>query len=283
MDKKEFFFRQIAKTHKKNYENYIVTGLVHRLNNPNIKFITQQHVDRPEGGRALTDLYFPQIDLHVEIDEEHHKNQVTEDRARDLDIVTATSHQIVHVDATKSIESINSRITEIVDIIRYKISKYQVEGLFFPWDIDAEYDPQTYIKLGYIDLKDKVAFRTSKDACNCFGHNYKGFQRGGTTHPKEEGKFIWFPKLYKNDDWDNSISYDGKTIKEKKNTDNDTFIKNSLESKGWFTRIVFSHVRGPLGDVMYRFQGEFKVDVQASQKEKAIIYQRTATRVKTYE
>jgi len=35
-----------------------------------------------------------------------------------------------------------------------------------------------YIEIGYIDVNDDVAFRRIFEACNIFGHNYKGFQRG---------------------------------------------------------------------------------------------------------
>ncbi len=39
MTKKEFIVRQLAKTNKKNYENYVVTGIVHRLGDPQVKFV----------------------------------------------------------------------------------------------------------------------------------------------------------------------------------------------------------------------------------------------------
>ena len=58
MTKKEFIVRQLAKTNKKNYENYVVTGILHRLADPQVKFVTQQHITRPGGKRALTDMYF---------------------------------------------------------------------------------------------------------------------------------------------------------------------------------------------------------------------------------
>ncbi|WP_188383770.1 hypothetical protein [Ornithinibacillus halotolerans] len=35
-------------------------------------------------------------------------------------------------------------------------------------------------------------------SANVFGHSYKGFQRGGTTHPYHGETMIWFPKLFPN-------------------------------------------------------------------------------------
>jgi len=71
MDKKEFIIRQLARTSNKKYEAYVVNRIVHLLDDISIKFITQQYVTRPEG-RALTDLFFPQFNLHVEVDEGQH-------------------------------------------------------------------------------------------------------------------------------------------------------------------------------------------------------------------
>ncbi len=114
MDKKEFVIRQLARTKSKKYEQYVVTRIVHLLNDLDIKFVTQQYVKRPDGV-ALTDLYFPQISLHIEVDEEHHKANFKADQLREADIVNATNHEIIRVDVSKSIEEINGAISAIVE------------------------------------------------------------------------------------------------------------------------------------------------------------------------
>ena len=68
LDKKEYIIRQLARTKNKKYEQYVVSRIVHRLNMDDVKFVTQQYVSKPTG-RALTDLFFPQIKLHIEVDE----------------------------------------------------------------------------------------------------------------------------------------------------------------------------------------------------------------------
>ena len=75
MDKKEYIIRQLGRTKNKKYETYVVTRIIHLLNDFTIKFVTQQYVTRPEG-RALTDLYFPQFGVHIEVDEVHHFHDV---------------------------------------------------------------------------------------------------------------------------------------------------------------------------------------------------------------
>ena len=125
MDKKEYIIRQLGRTKNKKYEAYVVTRIIHLLNDFNIKFVTQQHVNRPTG-RALTDLFFPQMKLHIEVDEAHHKNTKNKeaDIVREADIINATGHKPVeHIDVTKTLEVINTRIDQIVSMIKKEKEK----------------------------------------------------------------------------------------------------------------------------------------------------------------
>lgn len=280
MDKKEYIIRQLARTKNKKYEAYVVTRIIHLLNDFSIKFITQQYIARPEG-RAQTDLYFPQFDFHVEVDEGHHFNQVNieADKIREADIINATGHEIWRIDVTKHFNEINDQI----DIVVNKIKNMR-QSSFIPWDIDSEFDPAIYIKLGYIDVKDSVAFKTIKDACNCFGHNYTGYQRAVAAHP-DDNIMLWFPKLFPNGEWDNQISPDEEVITEQ----NKDKVKarqhilshvNNKASK--HQRIVFAKVKGSLGEVLYRFRGQYQLDVKNSNEETGLIWRRIKTQVKTY-
>ena len=109
MNKLEFICRQLSRAENKTFEHYVVTRIWHLLNDTDLKFITQQYVVRPEG-RALTDMYFPQLHKHIEIDEGHHKKQIESDKLREADIINATGHTIFRVDVTKTIDEINEEI-----------------------------------------------------------------------------------------------------------------------------------------------------------------------------
>ena len=128
MTKREYVIRQIAKTNKKNYENYVVTRIYHLLNRTDVKFVTQQYVNRPEG-HALTDMYFPQIKLHVEIDEPFHKKQIGFDIHRETDIIQATDHHISRIKITDDLDSINSQIKILIDQISAKIKLTEAETI----------------------------------------------------------------------------------------------------------------------------------------------------------
>ena len=64
--------------------------------------------------------------------------------------------------------------------------------------------------------------------------------------------------------------------------DNAEFINENLGKPDEYRRLVFARVRGPLGDVMYRFKGLYEIDVEKSRRTMTITYRRTARRVRTY-
>lgn len=278
MDRLNYVTRQLARAQKKRFENYVVTRIWHLLNDLEIKFVTQQYVVRPTG-RALTDMYFPQFGIHIEVNEAYHLSQQEQDRLRKADIVNATNHKILDIDTSNGIKDLNKRIDEIVSILKEK-SKHDS---FKPWDIEKEQNPQTHIDKGCINVNDDVAFKYSYLAANCFGHTYKGYQKGGTKHPIEKNTKIWFPKLYRNDGWNNQISDDENTIVEI--SEKSDVIKSHIDSvieENLNKRIVFARVKSPLGDVMYRFKGKYELDKKATSYQNGLIWKRVSSEVKTY-
>jgi len=286
MDKKEYIIRQLGRAKNKKYEAYVVTRIIHLLDDFSVKFVTQQYVSI-SGGRALTDLFFPQFGLHIEVDEGQHftNANIEADKIREADIINATGHQILRVDVTKKFEEINDQIDKIIEKI--KSLKLEKADSFIPWNIDSEFSHKTYIDLGYIDVSDNVAFKTIKDACNCFGHNYLGYQRAGASHPDPD-IMLWFPKLFPNGEWDNQISDDENTITER-NEDNEkakehvlSHLNDKDKEKHKRKRIVFAKVKGNLGNTLYRFRGLYELDTHNSNEKTGLIWKRILTRVDTY-
>ncbi len=280
MNKLDFISRQFSRAQKKRFEHYVVTRIWHLLNDLSIKFVTQQYVSRPNG-RALTDMFFPQLQLHIEIDEGHHKKQIEWDKLREADIINVTGHEVLRVDVTQNIEAINNEISQIVEHIKLKKSNTHD---FKNWDIEAELNPKTYIDKGFIDLNDDCAFRTMVDAANCFGNNYKpkGIWTGGAGHGKDIGKIIWFPKLYKNGEWNNSINNDETEIREISEIPENAKLHIDHVLKDNRTRIVFARVKSPLGDIMYRFKGEYELDRNRTNYTDGLLWRRVSEQVKTY-
>jgi very-short-patch-repair endonuclease len=281
MTKLEFVAKQLAKSQTKKYEHYVVYRIWHRLDNLTIKPITQQFVSRPSG-RAVTDLFFPQFNIHIEVDEKHHKRQIDADQSREADIISATGHEVLHVDVTQPIEEINNSVEMIIDRLLSEASHIE----FIPWDLEKEMDPLTYIRLGYLDVADNVAFGTIAEAATCFGRDYRnGMQQSYFPHPSEDTTKLWFPRLYPNADWNNQLSADENVITyasfnpDRRHAHIDEMI---ADAHNFPTRIVFARVIDPLGARVYKFKGSYQFDFDATNYDDGIILNRIATRVDTY-
>lgn len=118
--KQRYLYRMFSHhTKDKEMENYVVNAIWARLDDLNVKPVTQQYVRRPNG-YALIDLYFPQINYGVECDEAYHKDNTLKDAAREIDLQTALSAcsedglTIRRVDATLDADALHARIREIV-------------------------------------------------------------------------------------------------------------------------------------------------------------------------
>lgn len=280
-DKAEYIKGMLARTDHKSWENYVITRIWHKLDRLDVKLVTQQYVIRPNG-YAKVDLFLPQINMFIEIDEPHHKHEIIidKDKIREKDVINVTNNQIIRIDCDNTIEKINQNIDNLVLKIRKRIRE-QSES-FVPWNIAEENDPQTYIKKGKISLKDNVPFRTCKEVCNCFGYNFKGFQHGIVKHPLKSDTYIAFPKLYPHGEWLNEISKDGNVIRES-NKDQ----KKNLESiRVWLGDprniwIVFAQGKDALGIMRYRFKGVFKLNRKKTEKEQRAVWEKISDDVDT--
>lgn len=61
LDELTYYARLLTKLRNKKYEFYVVSRIIHLLNDTEIQFTTQQLVRKEDGGRYLIDLYFPQF------------------------------------------------------------------------------------------------------------------------------------------------------------------------------------------------------------------------------
>lgn len=285
MDYSEYVIKSLSKIKHKSWELYVVSRIVHSLpSNGSIMFVCQQCVQRPQR-LALTDIFFPQFELHVEIDEEHHSTptQEKEDALRLRDIVNVTSHEVRRIKAYGgSLEEVNQQVDDLIEYILKKSRKIDLE----PGKYENRYAVQPHRDHGGIDTKTGATFRYIKDVKQLWG--YQGWHRQGSgawNVPEEDGVekcCVWFPKLYKNEHWDNQLSADGKTITERQIKEKYTRITDidGSESKFPHRRYCFAHSRNELGATMYRFVGVFLLDVAKSNEAKYSVYQRVSTEVK---
>lgn len=293
---KEYIILQLGRTEKKNYENYCLTRIYHLLNRSDVQFITQQMLKRENKNIALADLYLPQLDIWIEVDEGHHLNQSEDDIKRTKEVLKIESkknhfEEIINVKhephriliKNKSLEEINEQIDKIVEIIKKKIFILEKTNSFEPWKVVYE-KPEHYIKKGYLDVIDKPAFRTIQEVSELFNKNYKGTQRCSFEDKLGSKIRVWCPKLKFDEsdkgEWDNFITSDGKTIYESSSIKKFDLQKRiTLYEQGYTTRYVFAKFRDSSGTDMYRFRGIFKLNVAKTKQKKESVWEKVKERI----
>lgn len=262
--KRDYLYRMFSHhTRDKEKENYVVNAIWARLDDLNIKPVTQQYVRRTNG-YALIDLYFPQINYGIECDEAYHQDNTLRDSEREIDLMSVLSScsedglVIRRVDATQSVEALHDRIREIVNEIRSLVAKQG--GRLEPWLSPDERWAQ-FKERGSLCVEDVFSFEKIADICEkCFGKP-KDYKIQRCFFKVGDNTMLWCPKLaIKQPDgtakaqsrgWVNELSEDWSVITEYNE-------KTSGEVRyPQRPRITFAKSKNERGENAYRFIGIF--------------------------
>ena len=286
--KLDYMARLFRSIRNKRFESYAIQRIWHQLDDDRVQFVTQQYFKRKDGGYALADLYLPQINMVVEIDEGQHTDPGNEilDAIRSQQIQSVNNAEIQRIpicidrekDKWHTMAEVNNRISEIVALIKQRIE--EKGDNFSPWSGDDMLSPEYHIKKGYLAVSDNDYVRNIDDAATIFSTKaiHKGFLRaGGFDVPRKSGWIVWLPSV-NNKRWNNSLSDDGLTIREypsdaKKRSDH---VKGTITKNE--TRITFFREKDALGFIFYKFVGVFKINKELSQQENKSVWERCADR-----
>lgn len=273
----EYISKLFEKTSKKRIETYVISRLWHLLSDLDIKFVPQQYVKRNNEKYALTDLYLPQIGMHIEINEPAHydsEEHIEIDNKRKKEIEYKTNHIVRVIDCRESLENIHKQIDDIIFEIRERTNQHKINGIFVPWENDSEFLPDYHKNKGYLKVQEQPSLRTIDDICALFNVKVpmRGYlRRGSTMHPIEKDIEIWWPNA-SNRLWENQISEDGTTIFERHRD-----IEKRKDHVAWvvnqdYRRAVFLCDRDILGFTFYRFKGIFSIDKVLTQPGNGIVW-----------
>ena len=284
----EYILRSLSKIRHKTWEYFVISRIIHKLDDPDIEFVTQQLVRRPDGSRALTDLFFPQFNLHLEIDESHHFEpsdsgetdslmRVLTDSLREQDIVDQTGNEIVRIGvfnltdgSEKPLSTISAVTDRFVQRLQLERRAQEAKGAFIPWDFDRRFDPARIIAKGKISIADNVLFRLQIDAMKCFGFTGAGWMKGAWRIPDSSGDWLWFPRLFEHDMWNNELCDGGRVINERARSEpklNEKARESLKKQRTDLAKdphrniIVFSKAKDALGNRLLRYVGTFKANL----------------------
>ena len=286
ISKDEYLLRNFSKITHKKWELFVITRILHLVNDPDIEYICQQYVNPPNSNKYyLTDLCFPSLKLYCEIDEGQHasKDHINDDKIRQREILDATDWKEYRIrvydknDHSKgrALNEVISEIDEFVNYIKNRKKEFESKsGKKITWDYETKFSPQPHIDKGYVDVKDNVVFLYHKDALRLFGYKGKHFQRA-YWRVKGFNQAVWFPKLYDNIPWKNVLADDSSKIIQER------YINGKISEYPLPTneeRIVFAHYKNVLGQTVYKFYGKFQVDWENTNSF-TNIFKRSATRI----
>jgi len=131
------------------------------------------------------------------------------------------------------------------------------------------------IKSGSLSVRERVPFHDHLEVGRLFGRKYKGHQ--SAVIRVDEVTEIWFPKMYANGDWNNSLSPDGEVIA-MRHVEGGSY-SDVMETEPIRKYVItFGHIKPPSGARYYQFLGVFEGAPQLSDSTKWI-YRRVSDTV----
>jgi very-short-patch-repair endonuclease len=274
-----YLAKTLSRTKRKDYENYVINAIWNRVGNLDLKPVSQQYIDRKDEneGHYFIDLYFPQLNLAIEVDEPPHAGKEGNDKERELAIIDVirqrrkqgtTFKRIVLYDRNEGDEKIHWRelsdVEQQIDVLVHEIKSMIAVK---PLEPVVELSPKEYYReRTAITIDDPCDFSTINEACNTlFGTNYqsqgpkKVYFTPNTFKEMGLGNYkVWFPKLViagkaASKGWKNQMTPDGKEIWEVNEKPGSKPMMDFVE------RVTFARYKDPItGAFRYKFMGVFK-------------------------
>lgn len=275
--KLDYITRLFRKIRNKRFEAYIIQRIWDLLNDDSVRFVTQQYFRRNDAGEyALTDLYLPQINMIVEIDEGQHlaTEDIDTQRSEDIKCIKAVKgvriERITLYDRNTAkaftMAEVHQQIDAVVKMIKESVA--QLGDDFVPWD-DNLWTPEYYKRKGYFRVTDNDYIKNIDDAATVFNTNakHRGYLRAaGFDVPNKENMMVWCPAK-NNKQWANElIEEEDKTFIHEYNLNTRKrreHVKKHVAKKGE-TRITFFREKDDLGFNFYKFVGVYQIDKQKS-------------------
>lgn len=138
--KYDHLIKQIHRTAYKPHECFIISALLHEDKFKDLLPLTQHYVKRTDNKYALIDLFYPQINLAIEIDEPHHNKSSENDGIRQSDVEKYLKCDFVRIKISES------KILEQIEKLKIKISNL-IDANKNSWKVWEEPKKQSIVTL----------------------------------------------------------------------------------------------------------------------------------------
>lgn len=269
--------QMLAKLAHKPTESYVISRIWHRLDDIRVRFVLQQYVKR-EKGYALADLYLPQLNMIVEVNEEYHETdeQKLRDAIRNAEVTDATKADLFVIKASGDLDEIHKQVDDIVAEIRKRISE-QGEN-FLPCDYSiTRSTPEYYKSRGYFKVSTEDWLTNVDDIATVFGTKpkHRGFLRAAAVAvPNKPDEIVWWPQL-NHKVWSNELSEDGRYIYEynkKSEEERAKHIAQWINSKQKRITFMKHFAYGVLE--AYDFVGVFQINPELTKEKNMSVWER---------
>jgi len=299
LTKEEYILKSLSKIKHKKWELFVITRILHKLDDPDIEFVCQQYINIKGDSHHLADLCFPSLKLYYEIDEAQHDEEEHKEKdkkrtekilkvskeyenklkqretleALDWKMERIRVHDTSRSDKNRDIKEVVDEVDQFVERIKERKKEFEKKlNKKIVWDFEKKYDPQRYIEQGFINVDDNVVFNYIKDCLKLFGYTSDNHLQGAwwEVGTRKLNHAVWLPKLYINKDWQNSIEDNGETIVEIVKKEELQLSELRNPNKPIRDRIVFAHYKNIFGQTVYKFYGLYFTDMEASTERKHI-------------
>lgn len=269
--------QMLAKLSNKPTESYVISRIWHRLDDMRVRFILQQYVKRPSG-YALADLYMPQLNMIVEINEGYHEDdeQKKRDTIRNKEVQDATKADIFIIKASGELEEIHKQVDEIVAEIRKRVK--ELGENFLPCDYSiTRSTPEYYKSRGYFKVSTEDWLTNVDDIAAVFGTKpkHRGYLRAsGVAVPGKTDEIVWWPQQ-NHRIWNNELSKDGMYIYEynkKSEEERAKHVAQWIDSKQKRITFMKHFAYGVLE--AYDFVGVFQINQELTKEKNMCVWER---------
>ncbi|TRW49997.1 hypothetical protein FM042_03865 [Aliidiomarina halalkaliphila] len=129
--KYNYLIEQLHRTAYKRHEAFIVSSLIHDSSLSKLKPCTQFYVRRTDSGYALVDIYYPQLNIAIEIDEPHHLNNKESDLSRQRHIEEHLACDFYRICIANG--DVLTQLNEVKEQLRLALKKRVINNCFEEW------------------------------------------------------------------------------------------------------------------------------------------------------